>query len=318
VKKKLLTVFYLIIIIVSTFAINVRGEVNSILSVNTDTLKTEFKIFDLTGINIQQNPFIEGMELTISIPEDLNKYRDSFMLNIYYKLDSDPNTALKAYQGSLLVSSVVPVSKKMFISIPFTHISNDNSLPGSIISKIINKSDLPLLLTITPVMKGIPSTVLTSIFQLEIIPIKSNKGILELNISGHDSGDLYTIILDGSQILPKSEYILDEGIHQLIIKSDNYKEISRSFVIDNGKKAELDITLEQLLSTVSFETPEGAKVILDGVKIEPKDGKNITIDPGEHVVRMELGDYFLSKKFTIINEKNYKISLFLDILVQEN
>ncbi len=315
-KKKLFTVFYLIIVIISSFSENIRGEVKNVIEIETKKKVTNFTLFDLTGIDIKQNPFLEGLELTLSIPDGLARYRDSFMLNIYYKLDSAPRESLKSYRGNLLLSQIVPVSKKIFISIPMTQGINLDVIPGSVLSKQVKQTEFPLILSINPVMKGIPSTVLSSIFELEIIPVLSSKGVLALNLSGSDKQ--YTIILDRNQSSYKEEYILEEGVHQITIRSENYKEISQSFVISRGSTTNLDLKMEQLLPTVMFEAPEGAEIILDGEKINTTASKSISITPGEHVVRMKLGDYSLSKKFTIVAKNKYKISLFLDILIQEN
>lgn len=315
-KKKLITVFFLIIVTIPSFSLNIRGEVKNVIEIEKEKKVTEFTLFDLTGIDIKQNPFIEGLELTLSIPDELAKYRDSFMLNIYYNLDTAPRESLKSYRGQLLLSQIVPVSKKIFISIPLIKGINSDVIPGSILSKQVDKTEFPLILSISPVMKGIPSTVLSSIFELEIIPVLSTKGVLVLNLSG--SENQYTVILDRNNLSYKNEYVLEEGIHQITIRSDNYKEISQSFVISRGNTTKLDLIMEQLLPTVMFEAPEGAEIILDGEKINTSTSKSIQISPGEHVVRMKLGDYSLSKKFTIDAENKYKISLFLDILIQEN
>ncbi len=315
-KKKLITVFFLLTVIISSFSLNIRGEVKKIIEIETEKSESEFTLFDLTGINIKYNPFIEGLELSLTIPDELAKYRDSFMLNIYYKLDSIPSESNKSYKGNILLSQIIPVSKKIFISIPIILASNNDLIPGSFVTKLVDQTEFPIILSISPVMKGISSTVLSSIFKLEIIPVLSTKGILGLNLTGSDNE--YTIILDGKEILYTNEYILEEGIHQIIINSDNFKEISQSFVISRGNTTKLDITMEQLLPTVIFEAPEGSEIILDGEKIDLLASKVLKIKPGDHVVRMKLGDYSLSKKFTIDAEKKYKISLFLDILIQEN
>lgn len=316
--KKLVTLFFLFIFIFPSYSDNIRGKIKNLLDIETEKVEADFKIFELTGFNLTKTAFIEGLELTLTIPDVLEKFRDSFMLNIYYNLDPEPNINHKSYRAELLLSKIIPVSKKMFISIPMTQALNNNLLPGSIVTNKIDFTETPLLLSISPVMKGIPSSVLLSTFKLEIIPMLSNKGILSLNIDNPDSGKNYTIILNGKQIKQKSEYILEEGIQHIIVKSPFYKEISRSFVISRGEITKIDIILEQLISTVRFEAPGGAVVILNGEKINSFAGKDIDINPGEHVVRMEMGDYFLSKKFTVEMDKNYKISLFLDILVQEN
>lgn len=317
-KKNLYILLFLFSFLIPVFSDNIRGEINEVLNVSTDKIESNFKIFDLTGVTISQNPFIEGLELTLTIPDDLLKFRDSFMLNIYYKLNSKPDTNVKSYTGNLLLSEVLPVSKKMFISIPITNKSNNDIIPGSIITKLLNYSDLPLLLSINPVMKGIPSTVLSSMFKIEVIPVLSNKGILELNINGADSNTSYKILIDGKEILLNTKFTLEEGIHQINIESDKFKEISSSFVISRGTVTKLNLTLEQIISTVEFEAPEGSVIILDGKKIVTFQGTSLKLDPGEHVVRMELDDYDLSKKFNVDLGKKYKISLFLDILIQEN
>lgn len=317
-KKEFLTVFFLFIFIVYAFAVNIRGEISSLITLDSEKSVTDFKLYDLTAISVTHNPFLEGLDLALTIPQELMKYRDSFMINIYYRLDKTPEELLKAYKGSSLLSSTIPVSRKMFISIPLAKISNTDTIPGSIICPAVDISELPLLLSITPVMKGIPSTVLTSVFKLEILPIISNKGILNLDITSPTTDDKYTIILDGKKINTDREIILTSGIHQIKVESDSFKEISRSFVIEKGETTKINLALESLLPTVVFEAPNGAEIFLDGEKLEYVSGKGIQIEPGEHVVRIELSDYFLSRKFTVTAEKNYKVSLFLDILVQDN
>ena len=317
-KKRFLTVFFLFIFMISAFSDNIRGEVTSLITIKSEKSVTDFKLYDLSSISVMQNPFLEGLDLTLTIPEELGKYRDSFMINIYYELDKIPNESLKVYRGSSLLSTTIPVSKKMFISVPFTGNSNIDTIPGTIICSATDISDLPLLLSITPVMKGIPSSVLSSIFKLEVLPIISNKGILNLDITSPSSNDIYTILLDGKKITNKTEFILVAGIHQIKVESDNFKEISRSFVIERGETNKISLILESLLPTVVFEAPLGAEIFLDGKKLEYVSGNRIQVNPGEHVVRIELSDYFLSRKFTVSAEKNYKVSLFLDILVQDN
>ena len=316
-KKKIFSVLLLILIISGAYADNIRGAVKNIITIESDLISSEFKLYDLTGINVPKNPFIEELELTLTIPGELKKYRDSFMINVYIKLNSEPDKSLKTYKGYKLLSAVIPVSTKMFITIPMITNSNRELIPGTILTDFVSQNDFPLLLSVDPVMKGIPDSVLKSTFKLEIKPISSSKGMLNLNISGSPVNSSYTILLDGKKILKEPSYILEEGIHQIQIVSENFKEVSRSFVINQSETTKLDLKLEPLLPVVIFEAPSTAKVILDGKKIDIVEGVGIQLSPGEHVVRMELGDYSISKKFTVLQEKNYKISLSLDILVQD-
>jgi len=316
-KNKIFSVLLLILILTTSYADNIRGSVKNIITIKSDVQITKFNLYDLTGIILEDNPFLEGLELTLTIPGDLDKYRDSFMINVYSKVDSVPDKSLKEYKGFELLSTVIPVSTNMFITIPIVKILERDLIPGSILTGIVSQHDFPLLLSVNPVMKGIPDSVLKSIFKLKIKPIISNKGILNLNIFSTPIDSPYTIFIDDKKTSKEPSYILEEGIHQLRIVSEGFKEISRSFVINQNDTTKLKLELKPLLPVVIFEAPTAAKIILDGKKINIVDGVGIQLTPGEHVVRMELGEYFISKKFTVLKEKNYKISLSLDILVQD-
>ena len=78
-KRRFLTVFFLFIFILSAFSDNIRGEVSSLITIDSEESVTDFKLYDLTGISVGHNPFLEGLDLALTIPEELMKYRDSFI-----------------------------------------------------------------------------------------------------------------------------------------------------------------------------------------------------------------------------------------------
>ena len=63
--------------------------------------------------------------------------------------------------------------------------------------------------------------------------------------------------------------------------------------------------------------PESATIYLDGQRYIPSVHKAIEVVAGEHVVLIQLGDYAISRRFTVENGKGYTISLLLDIIVEE-
>ena len=121
-KNKIFSVLLLILILTTSYADNIRGSVKNIITIKSDVQVTKFNLYDLTGIILEDNPFLEGLELTLTIPGDLDKYRDSFMINVYSKVDSVPDKSLKKYKGFELLSTVIPVSTNMFITIPIVKI----------------------------------------------------------------------------------------------------------------------------------------------------------------------------------------------------
>ncbi len=317
-KIRLIAVILLFFSIFYIFPVNIRGELTGIITISTGKASTEFLLHDLTAIVIENTTFIERIDLTLTIPEELSKYRDSFMINIYSTLNNKPDKLLRTYTGSKTISTVIPVSNKMFISIPLTDNPGSDIIPGTVLSSKVEASGFPLLLSVTPVMKGIPSSVLTSVFKLEIIPVLSNKGILNINVSNPSPENSYTIIMDGKEISDKKNIVLLTGIHSIKIESDYFRPFLRSFVIEKGVTTEISLELTPLLPTVIFESPAGTIIYLDGNKLNHLAKEGIQIEPGEHVVRIELNDYSLSKKFTVTSDKNYIISLSLDIIIQDN
>ncbi len=317
-KIRFLTAILLLLITLQLFPVNIRGEINGLVSISTENISTQFSLHELTAILLEETPFIERIDLTLTIPEELSRYRDSFMVTIYSGLDNTPDKMLKSYTGKKIFSAIIPVSRKMFISIPIVDKPDSDLIPGTIKSTLVPPSGFPVLLSVTPVMKGIPTSVLTSIFKLDIMPVLSNKGELNINVVNPSPENSYTVIMDEKQLTSERDIILQAGIHTIQIKSEYFKPVTRSFVIEKGKVSEITITLEPLLPTVFFETPAGTTIYLDGIKLDYRAERGIQIEPGEHVVRIELSDYSLSRKFTIEADKDYKVSLFLDILVQDN
>jgi hypothetical protein len=69
---------------------------------------------------------------------------------------------------------------------------------------------------------------------------------------------------------------------------------------------------------IVFEAPDTAEIFLDGQKLDGLPKKPMSVTEGEHTVIMRVGNYSLTKKFSVERGRSYKISLFLDISVQEN
>jgi len=168
-------------------------------------------------------------------------------------------------------------------------------------------------------MKGIPSNVSRSRFKITLKPVLIDKGALQLELPKEVNRNDIQIYTDGNLQKQSSErLILSTGVHKLSIESDLYLTYSKSIGIERARTTKIKAVLEPKKSSIRFEAPDDAVVFFNGEQIEVGSGTELETDPGEHVVLVRIGDYSVSKKIDIKGGKNYKVSLFFDILINDN
>ena len=320
-KKIFIFIGTLILISSSLSGISIRGNTLHLITAGPDHgEELSFNLNDLVAISMTDSSFIEGLELNITLPAAFIRFRDSFALTLYKDTDPKINSSVTNYRGKKIFFNVLPIAKKMYIDIPVRTLFSRTSSPQTyVIKKLIPGKQFPLILKIEPVMKGIPSSLLSEHFKLKITTILTQKGSVSLRINPGKHPESYVVRIDNNPVaIQKGEILLTPGIHQLKVSSDFYEEYTSNFAVKAGHTTAMDITLHPYQPTVQFDFPQGALLYLDGKKMTVSPDKKQAITPGEHVVRITIGDYTLSKKFTVLKEKSYKLSLFLDIFVKEN
>ncbi len=321
-KKRLLLLFALIFSITCLYGDSIRGNSTSVIKSGREPgEEITFRMNDLVAIDMEDNRFIEGIELIFSLPGEFIQYRDSFALTIYSDINTYPEKNRTSYYGKKIFFTPLPPVTKMYVDIPVKAMPQEKPPFGTfILKKKVPESSFPLIIKIEPVMKGIPSSLLSKTFKLKTRNIMIQKGALSISIDrkGHN-GSSYRIEIDNHSIeSPENLPLLKPGIHQLNIYSDYFREYTTKFAIKAGQTTTISVELEPYNPTVQFDFPEDAKSFLDGEKLEFTPGEKTSITPGEHVISITIGDYTISKKFTVKKDKFYKISLFLDIFIKEN
>ena len=315
-KKHFISIVLFLISFSTLSAVSIRGNSTHILD-----KEITFGLNDLAAVNLEDSIFTEGIELIFTLPEELLQYRDSFAVTIYSGINTDVTPDKTVYTGRKSFFGVLPAVKKMFIDIPVKEKLDISSSFGTYVLKdTIPRDAFPILIKIEPVMKGIPSSLLSKVFHLRVSKILSKNGALSLNVdTGKDKQKKYSVFIDNKPVEdPGNIPLLSAGFHQLMIRSDFFKEVTTRFAVKAGETTNLDIVLSPFNPTVQFDFPEGAKAYLDGNKLETLSGTVSSITPGEHLISVSIGDYKISKKFTVNKDKLYKISLFLDIFIKEN
>lgn len=322
-NRKSIGLFIFFLLTASLNSENVNGSFQGSLSLaeeNTISLALE----EITSIDFdKETSFLEGIEIKIEVPRELQMYRNSFALYVYGNISPQPNESTRFYKGTRIFMRLLPVQNNIYIKIPtFEENSMTQSADSILIPGFTPRGDYPLLATIIPIMKGIPGDVYNHKFKFTCKPIYSRKGSLALDINSNlnDVEERFKVSIDGEIIKwPSGDYILDEGLHDLIITSSTGMSKSVSVVINSGEKQNVNLLFEYSEPEIKIEAPEGTKILLDDRELIRKDSEAmIKIQPGEHIVVFDIGGYQFSREFTVEPGDSLTISLVLDVLIHKN
>ncbi|HKK65712.1 MAG TPA: hypothetical protein VJ967_07645 [Clostridia bacterium] len=315
-----------ILLLFASFSVEaeqVRGEVEHTLIVDQNYSDTSVSIGlrELCQIRVESTEFLQGIVVQVESPQTALQFRESFLLSVYSNTSPPPREGISNYSANKIYSDSFPSAKHTFIDIPLRDRGSweRSTLNSSIVTVHPHPGDYPLLLSIDPIMKGIPSNVSRARFKITLKPVLIDKGALLLELPKDVDRDDIQIYMDGNRKEQSSErFILSTGVHKLTIESDLYLTYSKSIGIERAQTTKLEAILEPKQSSISFEAPDDAVVFFNGEQIEVGSGTQLQADPGEHVVLVRIGDYSVSKKIDIKGGKNYKVSLFFDILINDN
>ena len=318
-SKTLLVLLFAGMFLVSVNADNVRGPVVAELDAAAPGPVT-ITPGDIVIIEPpEDSPLHTALKIEIAIPDAVAGMRGAFALYLYENIVPSPRADVDRYRADKIDLLLLPPSKAFTIHLPYTSdYSGPESFDTVVLDRAVRHRDYPLLLTILPVMKGVPPRIAASSFRISVQAVSSTTGLLKIRLTLPGDDKLpYTFSVDGIPLQTHvSEVALGEGIHTLMLTSVHYTDLSRTFMIKGGEYTEVDVSLEPRLSRVIIEAPENSRVLLDGVLTESPDAAGSEIAAGEHTVLMKIGDYSLTERFSVKPGMTYTISLQMSILIE--
>ncbi len=318
-KKLIFLVPIILTILMPAFSERIRGNTVDItdLSRNSETSReSDLIIEQFLGITPgNKSDFLEGIELAVRVPADLQEYGDSFILIVYGNITPQLSEGMRNYQGIEIGHQILSSRTRQYIELPLN--SSNTTSPVSEWSTL-SIEDFPLMITILPMSKGVPAIVDSTPFQLKITPKWKNLGSVEFTSEVESLEGMELWIDDDMVEYMGQKLLLPVGIHTLTARLGGYEEINQSFAVQQADAGRLELQFQPEAPRVSFAAPDGTSIFYDGEKIVlPLESPLIT-GKGEHTVVFKLGNYQISRQFTAISGKDYEISLFLDILIGEN
>lgn len=274
--------------------------------------------------------YVSGLELTIKVPEDIIVWRDSVAYMLYENLSPSPEEEVLSYYGERTHVATIPGHFSLTLHIP---LSSDFSIKDSPycerlpFPKSFKKEGI--FLRFMMVMKGVPETLESSVFEINATPLLKNIGSLNLMVipprsdeekvlaekASHDSQN-FSVFIDDVPVKDFHNKFLSTGEHHLSVVSDFYRNELRTFRVEQAKTTSLSVNLRGIEPVIKLLCPKDAKVFLDGSPLKPNTD-SISVTQGEHAVKFIIGDYEVVKTLSAMNGRTYSVSLNVDAVVSE-
>ena len=265
--------------------------------------------------------FFRGIELELSAPQAWLLHQGSLSMQMYGELDRAPVSGVNDLEGRRIAFEPLPNKIKIIYQIPVRASHGLRSSPyATVVAGITPAASFPVIFRLLPIIKGISEELEHMQFVLNVRPILGDEGAVRLipRYPDQQREMPFTVQIDGATVQNTAEeQILKEGEHHLVVLSEHYRTESRRFIVERAKRQDLIIMLQDFTPLIIFEAPENALIFLDNAQI-PRETSSIPVEPGAHEVKIQVGDYTLTKTITAQRGKTYRVALTVGIDIEEN
>jgi len=264
--------------------------------------------------------FLRGIEFEITAPQLWLSYRGSLVMTVYNSINPQTAAGIVDMDGSRIAFDPLPAKLQIIYQIPIRQSHGLRTTPYvTVPTGVIAPSTFPLLISLSPVVKGLTDEFENMTFNLTARPILSDEGAVRIvtRYPPQLRNRPVTVLINDNVISSPSEPVfLREGEHHLLILSDDYRNENRRFVVERAKVLELVIELQDPTPTLIFEAPQNAQIFLDNVLLA-RSRDPVKVEPGQHEVRFQIGDYTVIRTLNVQRGKTYRVALEVDLTIDE-
>lgn len=323
--KKIALLIFILHISLFAFAESFRVHKTVILPVTEKTAvsRVQLDVNDALVLTLpEKSLFLQAVELEIKIPPIVAEFRDAIAYAIYTDIEPEPSADIIDYSGKRLHIDTFPGRLGCNIKIPLVQKHTLRQNPYTIIlPAFFTKPVKTVFFRLQLVMKGVPQELIDSVFSIDVKPVLTNKGLLDLHIKypelkEKDKKEFLVFIDENPLDLSRSPLLLETGMHRLNIVSEHYRNEVRSFMIEQAKTSVLEVQLQDIVPLLYLSAPKNTRFFMDNTEI--KDYSNpIAVEPGTHQLRFSLDDYEAVRVLEAENGRTYKVSVSFDVSVTE-
>lgn len=300
-----------------------RVHRTNIISISSpfDRQSAEAGVNDVVAIMLPEDTvFIEGIEISIKVPQIVAEWRDSVAWSLYSGIQPQPAHTEIDYSGTRMQTGTFGESLSLNIKVPITKEHSIKEDAYSVLAQLVPAQEGGFLfLRLQLAMKGVPGSITKTQFTVSAHPILSKKGILSLDALPPEEGERkpLTVFLDGKQSeLGKKSVIVPAGKHDISLVSDFYRNELRTVTVEQAKRTEVSVQLRDIKPIVRLIAPQETRMFFDETEyIAPAEQFYTT--QGDHTVKFFVGDYEIVKTLSAANGRSYSISVNIDASITE-
>lgn len=296
----------------------VRKVIPIQISQNEESRKIISGISDAIFITLPADmTFINGVELTFKIPEEIAVWRDSVAYTFYSNISPAPSEKQVDYYGEKIFLKTIPPKLSLVIDIPLASDFPAKDNPYSVRAPAITDYGKGIFIRFQQVMKGVPDSLENAEIEITAKPLLRDEGILSLSVYPNPSEEKkYTVYVDEEPAGNYENLMLKTGEHHLSISGESYRNELRTFRIEQAKTTAIEVTLRGNEPSFRIVSPAAADIMIDDTPLQIKKNSFI-VTPGEHIIKFKIGDYEIVKNVTASNGRSYVISLDISASVTE-
>jgi hypothetical protein len=270
----------------------------------------------------EDGEFLDGLEFELKIPKAAQGFKGSFLVLFYKAASPEPSAISVSYAAERIASMVVPAKLSQAYQIPVRKDHGMKSSPYAASLPVVQPKDFPLIVRLMPAIKGLPEALEKAEFSVRAKPILRDEGRVSLSLewnAGLDPGSAVEVSVDGEAVADfKKTFALKAGEHALRITGPDVRDEYIAFRLERGQRLALTALLKDVVPRLVLEFPEKTKVDMDGKRFEAESGTETVVTPGEHVLTFSVGDYSIQRKLLVKRGKTYRVSLLVDLRVEES
>ena len=264
--------------------------------------------------------FLRGIEIEVSAPQAWLSYRGILAMSVYNKLTPQTASGITDFEGNRIAFEPLPAKIQNVYQIPLHPSHGLRTTPYvTVASGVVQIDTFPVLFRLSPIAKGITDELEAMVFSITVRPILTDEGAVRVIIRYPPQlrGKPFTILIDDQLIENIGEpQFMKEGEHHLVILSEDYRNESRRFVVEKAKILDLPVELQDTTPLIICEAPQNAQIFLNNNPI-PRNREPVAVEPGQHEVKFQIGDYTVTKTINVQRGKTYRISLDIDLSINE-
>ena len=261
--------------------------------------------------------FIQGIEFELRIPKAFQGAESSIAWSLYSRVLPAPSVEKLDYTADIIATQPLPARVALNLILPIADRHGIKSGPfASLIPSVAAADKFPLLFKLSPIGKGIPPAMEAAEFRLTIRPVLRDEGGIKVSVTypeGIEHGAI-SIFMDDKRVEDASSiFLAKKGARVLRVSAEGCLEEFLTIAVEAGRVIPVSVALTPSAPFFVFQAPAGTIVSIDGELLSGNDLDGIAVEPGEHNLFFQIGDYSMTRKFIALRGKTYKVILSVEL-----